>query len=153
MLSPGNRTRRDLPDMPGRGVAASSGRESGDGRTASLAKMTTDSPASVATAYFDAWAANDIEAVRPLLHHDVDFAGALGSTRGLDDTLAGLRGMFAMTKHVAVVHRWVDGPDVLTWFELETATAGPLAIVNWSHVESGHITRIRVTFDPRPMLG
>jgi hypothetical protein len=51
-----------------------------------------------------------------------------------------------------VVHRWIDGPDVLTWFELRTATAGPLAIVNWSHVEAGQITWIRVIFDPRPLL-
>jgi hypothetical protein len=43
-------------------------------------------------------------------------------------------------------------PDVLTWFELRTETAGPLAIANWSHVEAGRITRIRVTFDPRPLL-
>jgi hypothetical protein len=41
----------------------------------------------------------------------------------------------------------------MTWFELRTATAGPMAIVNWSHVEDGRTTRIRVTFDPRPMLG
>ena len=37
--------------------------------------------------------------------------------------------------------------------ELRTATAGPIAIVNWSHAADGRITRIRVTFDPRPMLG
>ena len=114
--------------------------------------MGTDSPASVAAAYFDAWRTNDIERVRPLFHTDVEFDGALGSTRGLDDTLAGLKGMFAMTRQVEVIKRWVDGPDVLTWFELRTATAGPLAIVNWSHIEAGLITRIRVTFDPRPLL-
>ena len=45
------------------------------------------------------------------------------------------------------------GPDVLTWFELRTAKVGPLAVVNWSRVEEGRITRIRVTFDPRPLLG
>jgi hypothetical protein len=28
-----------------------------------------------------------------------------------------------------------------------------MAIVNWSHVEAGRITRMRVTFDPRPLLG
>ena len=28
-----------------------------------------------------------------------------------------------------------------------------LAVVNWSHIEDGQITRIRVTFDPRPLLG
>jgi limonene-1,2-epoxide hydrolase len=111
-----------------------------------------DSPASVAAAYFDAWKSNDIERVRPLLHQDVAFDGALGSTRGVEQTIAGLGRMFAMTERVEVVHRWVDGPDVLTWFELHTATVGPLAIVNWSHVEAGRITRIRVTFDPRPLM-
>jgi hypothetical protein len=116
--------------------------------------MTTDmSPQSVASAYFDAWKANDIERVRPLLDADVDFVGALGKTHGVTETLSGLGGMFAMTRQVEVIHRWVDGPDVLTWFELRTATAGPMAIVNWSRVERGRITRIRVTFDPRPMLG
>jgi limonene-1,2-epoxide hydrolase len=112
----------------------------------------SDSPAGVAAAYFDAWEGNDIERVRTLLHEDVTFDGALGSTRGLEETIAGLGRMFAMTEHVEVVHRWVDGPDVLTWFELRTAIAGPLAIVNWSHVEEGRITRIRVTFDPRALL-
>ena len=112
----------------------------------------TDSAASVAAAYFDAWESNDVELVRPLLHDDVAFDGALGSTRGVDETIAGLGRMFAMTEHVEVLHRWVDGPDVLTWFELRTETAGPLAIVNWSHVEAGRIIWIRVTFDPRPLL-
>lgn len=111
-----------------------------------------DSPASVAAAYFDAWTSNDIERVRPLVHDDVTFDGALGSTRDAEETLAGLARMFAMTERVEVLHRWVDGPDVITWFELRTRTAGPLAIVNWSHIEAGRITRIRVTFDPRPLL-
>jgi hypothetical protein len=108
-------------------------------------------PEDIAAAYFDAWKSNDIERVRPLLRPDVDFVGALGATQGIEDTLAGLGGMFAMTKQVDVVHRWVDGPDVLTWFELRTTTVGPLAIVNWSHVEDGRIAWIRVTFDPRPL--
>jgi hypothetical protein len=106
----------------------------------------------VAAAYFDAWKRNDVELVRPLLHKDVSFVGALGSTQGAEETLAGLGGMFAMTDTVEVVRRWVDGSDVLTWFELRTASAGPLAVVNWSHVEAGRISRIRVTFDPRPLL-
>jgi len=112
-----------------------------------------NSPQSVASAYFDAWKANDIEQVRQLLRTDVDFVGALGKTHGVAKTLSGLGGMFAVTRQVEVIHRWVDGPDVLTWFKLRTATAGPMAIVNWSQVEDGRITRIRVTFDPRPMLG
>jgi ketosteroid isomerase-like protein len=109
-------------------------------------------PEQVATRYFEAWRAGDINQVAPLLADDVDFVGALGSARGAEQALAGLRGMFAMTQSVEVVHRWVDGPDVITWFELTTARAGPLAIVNWSHVTVDRIDRIRVTFDPRPLL-
>lgn len=122
-------------------------------RAATFENMSADnSPTDIAAAYFDAWKNGDIERVRPLLHEDVDFVGALGSTTGIEETLAGLGGMFAMTKQVEVIRRWVDGPDVLTWFELHTEKAGPLAIVNWSHIESGRISRIRVTFDPRPLL-
>jgi SnoaL-like domain len=109
-------------------------------------------PAEVAAAYFRAWENGDIDQVRPLLHPDVDFAGAMGSTRGAEETLWGLAGMFSLTRQVEVIKRWADGPDVVTWFELHTDTAGPLPVVNWSHVEAGLITRIRVTFDPRPIL-
>lgn len=109
-------------------------------------------PAEVAAGYFDAWQRRDIESVRPLLHDDVDFAGALGTTQGLQETLQGLGGMFAMTADVTMVKRWADGPDVITWFELRTEKAGPIPVVNWSHVVRGRIDRIRVTFDPRPLL-
>lgn len=109
-------------------------------------------PEEVAAAYFRAWRDNDIDQVRPLLHPDVDFVGALGTARGAEEALRGLAGMFSLTRQVEVIKRWADGPDVLTWFELCTATSGPLPIVNWSHVEDGLITQIRVTFDPRPLL-
>ncbi len=110
-------------------------------------------PEQVAAAYFKAWKAGDIGSVRPLLHPEVDFVGAMGATHGIEETLRGLAGMFAMTRQVEVIRRWADGPDVITWFELSTDTAGPLPVVNWSHVEDGRVTRIRVTFDPRPLLG
>lgn len=77
----------------------------------------------------------------------------MGTTSGAEETLRGLGGMFSMTRKVEVIKRWTDGPDVITWFELSTASAGPMPVVNWSRVEDGLITRIRVTFDPRPILG
>ncbi len=70
----------------------------------------------------------------------------------MEETLTGLAGMFAMTSQVKVIKRWIDGPDVITWFELSTATAGPLPVVNWSQLENGLIRRIRVIFDPRPIF-
>jgi hypothetical protein len=47
---------------------------------------------------------------------------------------------------------FVDGPDVLTWFDLHT-TVVPPATANWLHIEDRKITRIRVTFDPRAVTG
>jgi hypothetical protein len=61
--------------------------------------------------------------------------------------------MFRATRSVEVVKRWVDGPDVVTWFRLALEGAAAMPVVNWSRVEHGRITCIRVTFDPRPILG
>ena len=47
----------------------------------------------------------------------------------------------------------VDGPDVMTWYDLLTEKAPPTPTVNWMHVEGGKIRRIRATFDPRAILG
>jgi len=43
---------------------------------------------------------------------------------------------------------FVDGPDVLTWFDLHI-TVAPRPTANWLPIEDGQITRIPVTFDPR----
>jgi len=31
--------------------------------------------------------------------------------------------------------------------------AHPVAVANWARVEDGKVRRVRVTFDPRPLLG
>ena len=88
-----------------------------------------------------------------MLADDVGFRGPFGTADGADECIAGLRGMAEkVMTDVDVVLMAVDGSDVLTWFELHSAVADPIPTVNWSHVENGLITRIRVTFDPRPLL-
>jgi len=70
-----------------------------------------------------------------------------------EECIAGLRGMAEhLMKDIEVHVMAVDGSDVLTWFDLHTGTTDPIPTVNWSHVEDGLITRIRVTFDPRPLM-
>ncbi|HKY67794.1 MAG TPA: nuclear transport factor 2 family protein [Acidimicrobiales bacterium] len=109
-------------------------------------------PADAATTYFDAWRAADFERLRTVLADDVQFTGPMGTADGADECLAGLRGLRQMLDDIVVERRWVDGPDVVTWFALDTQPAGRVEpVVNWSHVEEGRITRIRVTFDPRPL--
>lgn len=111
-------------------------------------------PRDAARTYFDAWRARDFDRLRTVLASDVTFRGPLGSADNADEAIAGLRGMAEkVMTDIDVKVMAVDGPEVVTWFELHSAVADPIPTVNWSHVEDGLITRIRVTFDPRPLLG
>ena len=106
-----------------------------------------------ATTYFDAWRSRDFDRLRSVLAPDVEFVGVLGTAKGIDHCVAGLRGMAESIMTDLVLHaRVVEGPDAMTWFDLLTRTTPPIPTVNWSHVDDdGLITRIRVTFDPRPL--
>jgi limonene-1,2-epoxide hydrolase len=115
---------------------------------------TTTDIRTVARTYFDSWRSRDFERIRTVLADDVSFRGVLGSADGADECLAGLRGMAEnIMTDVDIKVMAVDGSDVLTWFDLRTRTTDPIPTVNWSRVENGRITRIRVTFDPRPLIG
>ncbi len=108
--------------------------------------------AAVAERYFTAWQAQDEDTLRDILAADVTFAGPLGQAEGREDCIAGLMGMLAIVTDIDVTLQVADGDDVITWFDLHTTLAPPTPTANWSHVENGRISRIRVTFDPRPIL-
>ena len=112
-----------------------------------------DSPAEVAAIYFDAWKAGDFARLRAILADDVTFDGPLGHAGNAEECIAGLRRMSEIVTDIVVRKTFVDGADVLTWFDLHTARTGPLPTVNWRYVDDGKITSIRVTFDPRPLTG
>jgi SnoaL-like domain len=114
--------------------------------------MTPHDPAAVAATYFDAWRARDFDRLRSILADDVDFVGPLGTAEGADACVKGMQGLAQITTDIVVQHRFADGPDVVTWFDLHTTLAPPAPVANWSHVENGLVTRIRVTFDPRAIL-
>ncbi|MGA5701586.1 nuclear transport factor 2 family protein [Peterkaempfera bronchialis] len=112
--------------------------------------MTADA-AQVAAAYFETWKARDFTALRSLLADDVEFSGPLARVRGADDCIRGIEGLSRIVTDVVVRKVFRDGGDVLTWFELHTTVADPVPVANWSRVEGGLITRIRVVFDARPL--
>jgi hypothetical protein len=106
-----------------------------------------------AATYFDAWQARDFDRLRSVLADDVDFDGPLARVRGADDCLRGLQGMAQIMTGLEVRKVFRDGSDVLTWFDLSTSVADPVPVANWMHVKDGKITRIRVAFDPRGIVG
>jgi hypothetical protein len=113
--------------------------------------MTDREPAAVAEEYFRAWKAKDWPALESLLHPDATFDGPLANLQGAQPLIEGLQGMGKILEDVVVHHRWVDGPDVLTWFDLHSSVAPPAPTANWTHVEDGKITAVQVTFDARPL--
>ena len=119
--------------------------------------MTTDEKnrtREAASTYFAAWQERDAARFRAVLADEVDFHGPLAHVVGGDACTAAMEGgLWKITADVHVQHVFVDGADVLTWFELHTTEADPIPVANWSHVEDGRITRIRVTFDPRSLVG
>ena len=113
---------------------------------------TTEQTRHAVTTYFDAWREHDFARLRTVLAPDVSFVGVLGTAQGIDECLAGLQGMAESTMTDLVLHaRVVEGSDAITWFDLVSGEA-TVPTANLSHVEAGLVTRIRVTFDPRPLL-
>lgn len=112
--------------------------------------MTT--PEQIAETYFTAWERADFDTLRSLMADGVDFVGPLGQAHGIEEILAGLRGLGRVLSRIEVIARVADESDVITWFKLHTSVAAPATTANWTHVEDGKITRIRVAFDPRALL-
>ena len=109
-------------------------------------------PADVLATYFQSWREQDLGSLRAILADEVTFAGPLGTAANAEECVRGIEGLAQITDELIVQKTFVDGPDVLTWFELRTRIAPPAQVANWSHVRDGKIMRIRVTFDPREML-
>ena len=103
--------------------------------------------------YFETWNARDFDAFEAQLAEDITFAGPLGTANGPAECRRGIEGLSEIVDRVEVLTMVADGPHVLTWFELHTPTAGAVPVANWATVEDGAVRRVRVTFDPRPLLG
>ncbi len=108
-------------------------------------------PATLAATYFRAWKGKDFDTLRSILAEDVTFAGPFAQLDSADACVEGLRGMSEIMTDVVIAKMFVDGPDVLTWFDLHTSIAPPAPTANWMHTEDGRIATIRVTFDARAL--
>jgi len=103
----------------------------------------------VAAKRFESWKSHDFSTFRSLLADDVTFVGSMGTAGNAEECVEGIKGMSRFVTDIVIHKMWVDGPDVITWYELHTAHIEPLPTVNWNHIENGNVTRIRATFDPR----
>jgi ketosteroid isomerase-like protein len=113
--------------------------------------MRTD-PKTIAATYFAAWEAADVQRLRAILAEEVSFDGPLAQVQGADAYAESIRGLFKATEKLVVHKVWVDGDDVLTWFDLHMPEAPPTPVAQWCRVRDGKVKRVQVTFDPRGIL-
>jgi hypothetical protein len=111
--------------------------------------MATDAQ-SLVKGYFDAWKTNDFEAMRSLLDDRLDFAGPIDHFDNADAFQQAVQGLSQMKDDLVVHKMWVDGPDVIVWYDLHTKVAPPAPVAEWHHVEHGKVTMVRAVFDARP---
>jgi hypothetical protein len=104
----------------------------------------------VVDTYFDAWKKDDFATMRSLLHDKVDFTGPIDRFDTADAYHQSVVGLSQMKTDIVIHKTFLDGPDVLTWYDLHTRVAEPSPVADWSHVEGGKITMVRVVFDARP---
>ena len=99
-----------------------------------------------------AWTSRDFDTVSQLVHDDVTFAGAMGTTNGATEYIDGLRGMSQIVNGVDITKVFVDGDDVCVIYDLVTEPAGALACAAWYRISDGKVASKQVFFDPRPIL-
>src|SRR5262249_55899250 len=105
--------------------------------------VTNTSPELLASTYFQAWKGKDFDTLRKILADDVSFHGALGTCADAEECIAGLRGMAGVLDDIVIHKTFIDGDDVLTWYDLHTTGAPAMATANWMHIDNGRITAIR----------
>jgi hypothetical protein len=119
--------------------------------TKSVQDSSTLDAGQLAATYFRSWKNKDFATLRSTLADDATFRGPLGAADDAESCMQGLRGMAQIITDIVIQHMFVDGSDVLTWFDLHTTVAPPCPTANWSHIENGKIKTIRVTFDARAL--
>lgn len=109
-------------------------------------------PTQIATTYFDSWKRKDFDGLRAILADDATFSGPMGTASGGDEYVQKLSEFSQMIDDITVEKMLADDRDVLTWFSLHPKDGEPVPVVNWCHVENDQAQRVRVVFDPRPLL-
>jgi ketosteroid isomerase-like protein len=115
--------------------------------------MATEDARAVVDRYFTALVQKDFAAMRPLLHDDVTFQGALGTTDTAEEFITGLTRMMASMTRIERRTIFAEGEDVCQIYDLTLSTPPvTLPIAQWLQVRDGRIAMVRVFFDPRPLF-
>lgn len=94
--------------------------------------------------------AHHLETFRANLADDVVFGGLMGPVEGGNACTEAIQHLAETITDIVVTKVFADGPNVLTWHDMQTKQTDPMHAANWFRIELGKIARIRVFFEPRP---
>jgi len=115
--------------------------------------MTVNSARDVVDRYFTAMVSKDFATMRTLLHDDVSFKGALGTTAGADDYIKGIEQITANTTALNRRMLFAEGENVCQIYDMVVASpAVTVPISQWLTVRDNRIATLQVFFDPRLMI-
>lgn len=115
--------------------------------------MTTSSAREVVDRYFAAMASKDFATMRTLLHDDVSFKGAFGTTNGAEDYIEGIKQTTANTTALERRVLFAEGENVCQVYDMVVAkSAVTVPIAQWFTIRDNRIAKLQVFFDPRPMM-
>jgi SnoaL-like domain len=89
--------------------------------------------------------------MRALMHDDMTFRGPFDTFRSPQPYLASLEKLHPIVKAVRVKHRFVDGDEVCSHYEMDTdSPAGTAFICEWFTLRDDKVASICAVFDVRP---
>lgn len=115
--------------------------------------MTHPVPVDVASAYIEAWARGDANAVAALLDEDVAFDGPMTTTSGRDDVLAAIMGFAEAVTGVTVLAALGDDGQAMLLYDMATGPFGMMRAAEHLTVAEGRIRASRLVFDTHPVRG
>ena len=116
--------------------------------------MATNNAREIVDRYFAAMAEKDFATIRTLVHDDVTFKGAMGTTNGAEEYIGGLQQTLANMREVRRHVIAVEGENVFQVYDLIMGELDvSLPVAQWLLVRDGRIAALQVFFDPRPLMG
>jgi ketosteroid isomerase-like protein len=110
---------------------------------------TASSAREIVERYHEAWARQDFDTARSLLHDDLSFHGPIDTFSNADDYIAALQRLAQIVQGAEPRATVAEGDDVVVLFDLLTAK-GRSPVAEWYRVRDGKIVAVDVYFDARP---
>jgi hypothetical protein len=100
--------------------------------------------------YLSAFYTGDFDRARSVVADDFRFDGPFVQAVGRDAFFASAEGLRSIVRGHRLRHRWVDGPEVCSVYDVDVQTpaaSGSVTMSEWHSLRGGQLASGRVVFD------